>query len=238
MILPMRQLTAALIAMAALVVTAQKLWAIPLADARIIIEINGTDGDAGIQMFLDGEGWNRCDVSDPHGNTIAVFQGLASVGFQGITELFFESAEPSFDEQSLAELLDLFPSGKYRFACITTEGQRLKRAATLTHRLPAAPIVAPAAGAQVNPALPVVIAWNEVTQAFPGGELGVIDGYEIIVERLSDGRKFTIKLSAADRSVTVPPEFIKPRTGYKFEVLAIETSGNQTITESSFSTSN
>jgi hypothetical protein len=36
--------------------------------------------------------------------------------------------------------------------------------------------------------------------------------------------------------VTVPPEFLKPGTAYKVEVLAIAENGNQTITESEFST--
>jgi hypothetical protein len=31
--------------------------------------------------------------------------------------------------------------------------------------------------------------------------------------------------------VTVPPEFLEPNTDYKFEVLAIEAGGNQSITE-------
>lgn len=227
-----------LAAVTTVLVASPKLGAIPLSDARILIEINATAGDAGIQMFLDGEGWSQCAVRDPSGNTVADFQGLASVGAQGITELFFESAEPSFDEQPLEELLDLFPAGKYKFDCVTTEGQTLKRSATLTHKLPAGPVVAPEEGAEVNPALPVVIEWDGVTAAFPGGELGVIAGYEIIVERLTDGLQFSIRLPATNRSVTVPPEFIKPRTEYKFEVLAIETSGNQTITESGFKTTN
>jgi hypothetical protein len=84
--------------------------------------------------------------------------------------------------------------------------------------------------------MPVVIEWLAVTTAFPGGELGVIVSYEIIVERLKDGRKFSITVPATDTFVTVPPEFIQPNTEYKFEVLAIEKGGNQTITESSFKT--
>ena len=39
-----------------------------LADALIRIEINDTDGDAGIQMFVDGEGWRRLKVFDPDGS--------------------------------------------------------------------------------------------------------------------------------------------------------------------------
>jgi hypothetical protein len=36
--------------------------------------------------------------------------------------------------------------------------------------------------------------------------------------------------------VTVPAEFIQANADYKFEVLAIEQSGNQTISENSFKT--
>lgn len=226
-----------LFAVVALLITATKVWAIPLASARIIIEINGTAGDAGIQVFLDGEGWNSCQISDPNGNLVLDVQASGSVGTQGVTELFFESAEPSFAQQPLAALLALFPEGAYRFDCMTTEGQMLKGSATLTHRLPAAPIVTPQQGEEVDPTQPVVIKWEAVTTAFPGGESRVVvDGYEIIVERLKDGRKFSVTLPATSTSVTVPPEFIQPNTEYKFEVLAIERDGNQTISESSFNT--
>jgi hypothetical protein len=220
-------------------ITAPKLWAIPLSAVRIIIEINSTAGDAGIQMFLDGQGWNVCQVSDPNGVVVLNMQASGSVGFQGITELFFESAEPSFDEQPLAELLALFPKGKYNFDCTTTEGQLLKASATLTHKLPAAPNVMTPQSGGVNPNMPVVIQWQQsFTTAFPGGELGVIAGFEIIVERIKDGRIFSITLPATATSVTVPQQFIQPNTDYKFEVLAIDQSGNQTITESSFKTTN
>jgi hypothetical protein len=66
----------------------------------------------------------------------------------------------------------------------------------------------------------------------------VIAGYEVIVERLTDGRKFSITLEAATTAVTVPAEFIKPNTQYVGEVLAIEASGggNQTITQFQFTT--
>jgi hypothetical protein len=217
-----------------LLVTASTLWAIPLADAKIRIEINATDGDAGIQMFLDGEGWSQCQVSDPNGVPVVTIQASGSVGGQGITELFFESAEPSFEDQPLETLLALFPTGKYQFDCITTEGQTLKRSATLTHRLPAGPVVHPV---QLSPS--VVIDWEPVEEPFQeGGDPVVIAGYEVIVERLTDGRKFSITLSAAVTSVTVPAEFIQPSTQYKGEVLAIEASGggNQTITEFLFTT--
>ena len=40
---------------------------VKLDETAIFIEINDTDGDAGIQIFLDGEGWDFMMVTDPNG---------------------------------------------------------------------------------------------------------------------------------------------------------------------------
>jgi hypothetical protein len=58
----------------------------------------------------------------------------------------------------------------------------------------------------------------------------------VIVEREDEARTFQVDLPATATSVTIPPEFLEANTGYKVEVLAIEASGNQTITEVSFQT--
>ena len=44
------------------------------------------------------------------------------------------------------------------------------------------------------------------------------------------------RVAALSTSVTVLPELLEPGEDYFFEVLAIEGSGNQTITEGCFST--
>ncbi len=43
---------------------------IPLDDARMIIEFNSTDEDVGIQVFLDGEPWQKVSIVNPNGNKI------------------------------------------------------------------------------------------------------------------------------------------------------------------------
>lgn len=239
----MRILPVFVIAMVSLLVTAPKLWAatIQLSEARIIIEINSTDGDAGIQIFLDGEGWDSMNVFDPDGNEILDITAEGSVGIQGITELFFESAEPSFEEQPLEDLLALFPEGNYRFEGRTTEGEILKGIAKLTHNLPDGPvIVSPAEGAVLDPEMPVLIDWNPVTAPFPGTGASTIQivGYQVIVAREMPKPLlvFSVHLPADTTEVTVSPEFIQAKAEYKVEVLAIEASGNQTITESFFET--
>ena len=40
---------------------------VELGEASIIIEVNATDGDAGFQIFLDGDGWRNARVYDSNG---------------------------------------------------------------------------------------------------------------------------------------------------------------------------
>src|SRR5512139_790890 len=93
-------LSITLVAVVALVLGAAVLdvWASPFSEAKIIIEVNASAGDGGIQIFVDGEGWNRLEVFDPDGDKIVDVSANNSVGVTGITELFFESAEPSFED--------------------------------------------------------------------------------------------------------------------------------------------
>jgi hypothetical protein len=232
--LPMLLLAAAVVI--TLPLTPATLRAAPLSAASIRIEINGTEGDAGVQFFLDGEGWKSCTVSGPDGQRLVTVTATGSARMNGLTELFIESAEPSFEEQPLPDLLRLFPQGNYAFDCVTTDDKTLKRSASLTHKLPATP-----EGVGFDPG-PGKIVWQEVKGPFEldgevfGDSNVVIVAYEVIVERLGDGLKFSITLPAPATSVTVPVEFIKPNTKYKVEVLAIERGGNQTIAETQFTT--
>jgi hypothetical protein len=236
----MRMLSVALLAMVALLATAPKLWAIQFSQTKIIIEVNATDGDGGIQISVDAEGWNRLEVIDPDRQTIFDVSGSGSVGTTGVTELFFESAEPSFEDLPLDQLLARFRGGDYRFAGTTVDGKQLTGRATLKHNIPAGPTVtSPGEGAALNPDSPVVVDWDPVTGPFPGTSLPVtIAGYQVIVERVKPQPLliFSVFLPATVTKVTIPGEFIEANADYKFEVLAIEASGNQTITESSFAT--
>jgi hypothetical protein len=83
--------------------------------------------------------WQRLEFFDPNGQKIFDARGSGSVGRQGVTELFFESAEPSFDEQSLEELFSRFPSGHYPFKGTTVDGQTLNGKATLKQIFPPGP---------------------------------------------------------------------------------------------------
>jgi hypothetical protein len=203
---------------------------IRLADATLIVEVNATDGDAGLQVFLDGEAWRSMRISSPNGRTILDVHARARLSRYGLTELFSESSEPPFDRFPLSRFKRLFPEGRYRFAGETVEGRRLVGAASLSHDIPDGPeITSPPAGATV-PREGLVAVWKPVT------ERGGIDiaGYRAIVEREDPLRVFSVDLAASATSVTIPPEYLEPGTRYKLEVQAIEASGNQTLTERAF----
>ena len=235
----MRMLPIFLLAVAALVLgaAAPEAWAKPFSAAKIIFEVNATDGDAGIQVFLDGEPWKNVMIINPDGLQIFEVQGQGGLegleGF-GLTELFSESNEPPFEEVPLAEVLAMFPAGKYRFEGTTVEGASLKSTATLSHVIPCGPEIVSSETLPFNMAR---IEWNAVINRLDpateecGGSTDLdIVGYQVIVDT------FQVTLPASATSVTVPPEFLEPNTVYLFEVLAIEESGNQTITEGSFMT--
>lgn len=203
---------------------------IRLAEATMIVEVNATDGDAGLQVFLDGEPWRSMTISSPDGRPILAVNAEGRLRDFGLTELFSESSEPSFDVFPLEEFKALFPEGKYTVVGTTVEGERLVGKATLSHDIPDGPeIVSPLEGAAVGRDS-VVARWNPVTT--PAG-IDVV-GYRAIVEREDALRVFSADLPASATSVTIPSEFLESGTEYKLEVQAIEASGNQTLTEITF----
>jgi hypothetical protein len=201
-----------------------------LADATMIIEVNSTDGDAGLQVFLDGEPWSEMAVFAPNGRKILDVDATGRLNRFGLPELFSESHEPEFTELPLRRFKKRFPAGRYRFRGTTVEGRRLIGEARFSHDTPAGPeITSPAAGASV-PEANVVARWNRGPQ--PTGVQ--IAGYRVIVERENPLRVFNADLPASANSVTIPAEFLEPGIEYLLEIQAIERSGNQTISEISF----
>ena len=102
----------------------------------MIVEVNATDGDAGLQVFLDGEPWKSMSVTGPDGRTILDVTTKERLDGYGLTELFSESSEPPFDVFPLEKFKQLFPAGRYSFVGRTIEGARLTGAARLSHATP------------------------------------------------------------------------------------------------------
>lgn len=220
----------------------------PFKKAEFFIEFNSTAIDTGVQMFLDADNWRRLTISDPRERKIFEVSGKGTVGRLGLTELFFESVEPEIADLPLVQFLAMFREGKYEFEGVTVDGIEIESEAEFTHAIPCGPEVTPADGTVLDPNVAVVIKWGEVTEVVDPAatdaaaevvctdpeDLGFdefkIQTYQVIVKGLD------VKLPGTARQLTVPPELIVEDTLYKFEVLAKEGSGNQTITEGFFCT--
>jgi hypothetical protein len=193
---------------------------VPFADAELFFEFNTTDNDLGLQLFLDSEGWKRVRVLDPGRNEIVLLQAEGKLARLGITELRFESAEPSPEE-----VLALFPPGEYRFRGRSVEGDQLASNASLSHDFAPAPTFSPSGGEVVDPRQ-TVVEWNA-----PGAEQ-----VELIIEQDELGHVLDITLSGSSKRLRVPPQFLTPGMEYKIEILSISENGNRTIAESTFRT--
>ncbi len=198
----------------------------------LFVEINATDGDAGLQLNLDGEPWSTLELVDPSGRTIMDVDNGSQLKSYGLTGLTFESAEPPFDEQPLSQFTARFPEGVYRFKGTTVDGRNITGQDKLTHVFPVGPVVtAPAEGAVV-PSSGLVVTWLPVTK--PTG-IKIVQ-YEVIVANADTGKELSVELPPNATSASIPREFLTPGTDFALEVLAREASGNQTITEVAFRT--
>jgi hypothetical protein len=192
----------------------------PFDEAQVFFELNTTDHDMGFQVFLDAEGWQRVSLTDPEGRRVFGLQADTKLAEIGITELRFESAEPS-----PAEVRSRFPAGQYTFRGETVEGTTLASKVNLSQRLLPAPSITPRNGQLVDPRN-TLVRWDA-----PGADL-----VEIIIEQDELGHVFDVTLAATNTRLNVPPQFLRPGREYKIEILAIAENGNRTIAESTFRT--
>ena len=210
-----------------------------IADARLKFEINATDGDGGLQVFLDADQWRRMSIFDPSGRRIFTTTTHGAMGRQGGTELFLESGEPSFDDVPLDQLLRRWPAGRYDFRGVGVSGEILKGSAKLTHDLPDGPVlVAPLEGGRAQDPDRTVLRWHPVPP--PNGS--PIIGYQVLVVDPDTGITalpevtLDIMMPPTARRLRVPPGFLESGTEYEWELLALEDGGNQTLSSSTFKT--
>ncbi len=213
-----------------------------IATAKLIIEYNSTDEDLGVHGSFDDSGWSELQVFDPHDRLVLSVNPQNQLKRLTMAGIFFESREPAIEQFSFADLKARFPAGKYRVRARSFDGTLLTGAATFTHEVPQPPIVtAPLDEAIVSP-IGLVVEWMPVTMTIENKPLN-LTGYQVIITKVehTDPHGFSrpvfdVHLPANRLSITVPDEFLEPGTLYELEVLAIEVSGNQTITVSFFTT--
>lgn len=192
----------------------------PFDDAQVFFELNTTAHDMGFQVFLDAEGWQWVNLTDPAGNRVFGIHAAGKLAEIGITELRFESAEPA-----PAEVRSRFPAGEYTFRGETVEGENLLSKVDLSQRMLPAPSFTPRNG-QVVDRTNAVVRWDA-----PDAEQ-----VEVIIENDDLGHVLDVTLSGSTDRLTIPRQFLRPGREYKIEILAVAENGNRTIAESTFRT--
>lgn len=224
-------------------------------EAELFFELNDTDGDLGIHGFVDGDEWEELEIEAPNDRELMKVKVRSALKRQGVTELFFESAEPcfEFDEEDCPDPLptttffERFPEGTYEIEVETLEGDELESEVYLSHIIPAAPEVL-VNGTEADDdcvesvGQPVMLSWDAVEDAHD--ELGEHQGealsdhgisviyYEVVLEVDDSGFKSTSIVPATVTSWTLPADFFvnvppHPEEGYKFEVLVRVDNGEE-----------
>lgn len=233
-------------------------------EAVVLVEINATDGDVGFHALADADAWQYMRLTGPDDKKLLTMKARNNLMVQGLTENFFESAEPLCepDEEepearvvTLAEFVDRFPAGIYRFLAVNIEGGLFISDRELTYDLPAAPDISMTEDMTLS-VEDVVIMWE------PGTDLGEachdeslvsngtianpatvpLVGWEVVVEAEDEEaphRVFSAQVPPQQTFVSVPESFLQPfvdlgYSEFKFEVGAIEASGNRTFSEGTF----
>lgn len=218
--------------------------------AKLYIEHNATDEDTGVHGLFGGEAWQELCITDPDGNQVFLVDPQAQLHDLAVSDFFFESREPEASEYSVDDLRSDFPAGDYTVTGTAYDGVERKGTARFTHAIPTEPEI-------TNPALAddaetaddstvaiegLVVSWEPVTETIDGDPV-TITGYEVIVTMEEfedpDGLSrpvYDVHLPAEFVSLAVPAEFLLPDTIYELEVLALEETGNQTISVGFFRT--
>jgi hypothetical protein len=230
-------------------------------EADLFFELNDTDGDLGLQGFVDGEAWKSLEIEGPETNNedeekvqmqIWLRDGLRR---QGLTEFSFESEEPGFDELTPAQFFRRFPQGVYEIEGITLEGDEVEAEIRLSHVMAAPPRnitvngqpQAPNCDSDELPEVsgPVTIDWSPVTRSHPTIGTPNVDvtvrEYQFVGEIEREDRNpeeivFSVNLPRNVTQFTLPTEFTRLSLDgeVKYELITMLSNGNLTAVESCF----
>jgi len=218
---------------------------IPLEEAELFFELNDTDGDLGIHGFADGDAWKELEIEGPNGRELMEIDVKSKLKRQGVTELFFESAEPCFrfDAEECDDPFDTdvffderFPEGVYKIEVELLDGDERESEVYLSHVIPAAPVVFDVGGADdpeeegdcwgvINGAVDVLVDWIPVTKSH--ADLGTHTGddlvdnevinYQFVAEIDGTYVESSTIVSPGITAWTIPGEFIALALGVEVE---------------------
>jgi hypothetical protein len=236
---------ALLVGAAALVPDARAQRPQRFSEAELFFELNDTDGDLGIHASIDGEPWTDLEIEGPGDRKLLDIFSRGQLRTQALTQLFFESAEPSFDDLNPADFFRRFPEGRYEIEGRAQGGGTIESTAVLSHVLAAPPeniLVSGAPAAEscdTEPlptvSAPVMIDWDPVTGSHPEiGKQGPIkvSRYQLFVE--GEGVNLGLDLSPTVTEFEIPMGLTNLGKEFKFEIIVRTTTGNNTAVESCF----
>lgn len=216
----------------------------PFAVAELFVELNDTDHDLGLHAAVDGGTWTSLEVEGPHERLLLSIASRGRLRSQGLTQLAFESAEPTFDELDPKDFFRRFPEGIYEIDGVSQSGGAFESRVRFSHVL-AAPVRATVSGlaaaescdAATLPEVvsPVLIDWDPVTTSHPEvGKTGpvTISRYQFFIQQ--GDTKLSLDLPPSATEFEVPASITAAGGQFKFEIIARTTTGNNTAMESCF----
>lgn len=235
-------------------------------ECKVLVEVNSSDGDIGFHFLMDGDNLISAGLFNPKYRKIFYYVTRRELRNQFLTETFAESAEPlcfdpltDDDEENddedfvtLAEFLDRWPVGKYRFYGIG-EGWEISRgASTLSFNLPAAPAELEYSEEEDDGDIEGEISWetgDDLGECSDGMELLAVAPEDVPVRTWevvfepdvedddpSKGMKYVVRIpgDSEELEVEVPDDYLEvlpENTPMKVEVGAIGFDDNATFSE-------
>lgn len=217
---------------------------LPFAVADVLIQLNDTDGDLGFHARIDGDPWKRVIIENPRERVLFDVRLRGQLRRQGLTELSFESAEPTFDELSPDVFFKRFPEGVYEIEGRGFDGVEYESESVFSHLIPAAPNGLSVSGVPApedcdldipTVSEPIVISWDAVVSSHPdlgsSGDIEV-DSYEVSVE--GESADFLAEVGPDVTQFALASGAFESGEEVKYQVLVREAQGNETSSESCF----
>jgi hypothetical protein len=192
-------------------------------DVEMFYQYSATDDDAEVTIDVEsGIAIDHLTALAPDGHTVVI---VRSHDHLGLREIEVESDEPSVEAVQRA-----YPEGQYLFSGQAVSGARLTSRVKLSHDVVAAPdfFNFSPCNKEVDPTVPVTIAWSTV--------VGADRGYEIIIEQDDTGANLRITRGAESTSFVIPDGFLAAGLEYEIEMKAVTAQGNKTSASCEFST--
>jgi hypothetical protein len=192
-------------------------------DVEMFYQYSATDNDAEVTIDVEsGIAIDHLTALAPDGHTVVIVQSRDQLGLR---EIEVESDEPSVEAVKRA-----YPEGRYLFSGRAVNGARLSASVKLSHDVVAAPdfFNFSPCNEEVDPTVPVNIAWSTVA--------GADGGYEIIMEQDDTGANLRITRSADSTSFVIPDGFLAKGLEYEIEMKSVTAGGNKTSASCEFTT--